>query len=861
MSSRIHLYRPHRTNSEDLEAIVVGREPVLREILERLRRWEPGTTRQHYLIIGPRGIGKTYLLRLVEHRIRQSAELRKKWYPISFPEESFRVTKVSDLLINMLRILSEETQAADIQKMYEQARYDQDEARVVDLSLDTLRSFSQMMGRGILLMVENVNRMFEKQIKHRSEIHLLRKILIEEEWLWIICTSPTYLNAVTQPEEPLFEFFQVQRLKELSPDEQQQMLYKLAVFYKNTRFEAYLRQFQSRFQALYHFTGGSPRLTVMMYDLVANQNIRDVQIELDSLLDQITPFYQGRMGDISEQEGMLLEAMSLLSEGCSPTELAKEVRLPGENVRALLSRLEKGGYVHREKRRQKKTVYIISERFFRIWHQMNNSRQAHGRVQYLLEFFTSWYSTREERDQIWRELQTEFQHGLKRGDGERVEDIAEYMKYVAEISEGRERFEREFDRLRQLVSSSEYQVDQAFAELDLRHQEDGDYFVSKGYFLAHDLDHHEAALSAFQRAVELKPGDIIPYFNVAVALDKLGRSEEARNAYRQAKDYLYSQRTRAQTESEDQNVLLEVLREGTDSSLVRIAAYLIGRSKSLVVIPTLSSIIQTAKLATRRQHCATALGLLGSEDAISVLCEALPDREPIVRGSAATALGHIGSERAVEPLIGCLQDTGSNVRGSAATALGRIGSERAVEPLIVCLQDTGSNVRGSAAAALGRIGSERAVEPLIPCLQDSEGNVRSSTIFALGKICSEQSLPELGIVFAEVLNQMKEQPREQAVPIAQVLLRAAFRTAHLEMIQHSLNCVRDHFVDAELICRPYQVALEYLRSDRDPAIMERQHPEMREAVQILVETFDKGRLHATSPLAPSSLAYTSHIEV
>jgi hypothetical protein len=34
---------------------------------------------------------------------------------------------------------------------------------------------------------------------------------------------------------------------------------------------------------------------------------------------------------------------------------------------------------------------------------------------------------------------------------------------------------------------------------------------------------------------------------------------------------------------------------------------------------------------------------------------------------------------------------------------------------------------------------------------------------------------------------------------------------------------------------PYEIAAEYLSSDRDPAVLERQQPEIREAVLLLVD--------------------------
>jgi DNA-binding transcriptional ArsR family regulator len=173
----------------------------------------------------------------------------------------------------------------------------------------------------------------------------------------------------------------------------------------------------------------------MLYDLVAHQAITDVRIELDLLLDQLTPFYQDRMKELAAQEAKVLEIMALLPEGCTPTELAQEARMDRNHVSTLLNRLESAGYIRREPRSRKKTVYIIPERFFRIWHQMSHSRSARGRVQYLLEFFSTWYATRVERDQVWNELVANFQRRIEHSDEEQMESVPALIERLKDESD------------------------------------------------------------------------------------------------------------------------------------------------------------------------------------------------------------------------------------------------------------------------------------------------------------------------------------------------------------------------------------------------------------------------------------------
>jgi hypothetical protein len=611
MDGAIHSFRPQQSRPEDLEAILVAREPLLTEVLQRLGKWKPGATRQHYLFIGPRGIGKTHLLCLIQHRILLDARLSAQWQPLLLPEETYRVTGIADLLLEVLKFLQAETEDASIQEVLHEIEFDDQEARVIDRSLDALRQYHRKSNKGIVLMLENLDRLLEDQIKQKSQIHLLRKILLEEEWLDLLCSSPTYLNAVIDPDQPLFEFFAVKQLGELSLEEQREMLHKLAALRHNHALAGYLDQYQSRLRALYHFTGGNPRLTVLLYELIGDHNLAGVQTELSLLLDQITPFYQSRMKDVGEQAGKILEAMALLPEGCSPTELARHARIEPATLRAQLARLEKAGCVRRGIRREKQTTYFIPERLFRIWHQMNHSRVAQGRVQYLLEFFTHWYATIEERDQAWRELTGEFEQGISGVDQQRADNTTKLLEYLVDISE---------------------------------------------------------------------------------------------------------------------------------------------------------------------------------------LDEKAPRR--------------ISSPQGGSPRLEALRDEAPNVRGSAAKARGKTGSAEVVPYLVRALQDQDLIVRVTAAAAVGRISMTKPIAEVDQVLEALVGDWRHVS-------------------------------KEPDWEIAHSILRSAFEFGDLDKIAKMLGFFSDRLEDAQRYCQPHWLALKYLRGNRNPTMLERQHPEMREAIGLLVEVYDR----------------------
>jgi len=161
-----------------------------------------------------------------------------------------------------------------------------------------------------------------------------------------------------------------------------------------------------KIKALHEMTGGNPRLVIMHYALIADENVLEVKRQFEELLDRISPFYQDRMKELPPQERAVLETMALIrSEPKTPALLARKLRKSPQQTSTLLQRLTKSGYLvvmdHPDDKRSK--IYRIKEGFFDLWLSMNESRQQRKRLPALTEFFELWYQ-REEREQKRRAL-------------------------------------------------------------------------------------------------------------------------------------------------------------------------------------------------------------------------------------------------------------------------------------------------------------------------------------------------------------------------------------------------------------------------------------------------------------------------
>ena len=83
-------YNPAFLTDEELIAGFVVRTKELESILTIIRENTSGSN-QHILVEGPRGSGKTMLVRRVAAEIRRDESFNQKWYPILFAEESYMI--------------------------------------------------------------------------------------------------------------------------------------------------------------------------------------------------------------------------------------------------------------------------------------------------------------------------------------------------------------------------------------------------------------------------------------------------------------------------------------------------------------------------------------------------------------------------------------------------------------------------------------------------------------------------------------------------------------------------------------------------------------------------------------------------
>ena len=443
--SPIGLYRRDITDPRQLAATTIGRRHLVDDLLEKLKRRGDKKSGQNHLFIGPRGIGKTHLLSLLAQGVAADEHLNNSYTIIRFPEESNRVLSFADLLLGIIDILAEVEDDQQWRELHEKLETEDDDTLIIDHVLPRLKLWHQQNNKVLLILMENMDVVFTQQIKKKQDIHRIRSLLMDNCHIVLVGTAPTFFPALNDVRHPLYDFFDIQVVEEL---DQEQTLSLIKTHLEWDKRDDLLQQFDQikpRILAMHDLTGGNPRLIMMLYELIIQDNLAEVKTQFHQMLDRVTPFYQARIKDLPPQERALLETIALMrTQKRTPVNIARQFRKPRHQTSVLLKRMTESGYlsVSTNPEDKRSRLYRIKEGFFDIWLAMNESRAQRKYLPYLVDFFTLWYADIQQREAKRRNMVQQ----LPNLEGKDRRNALELLDYLNEAPEqGNEKYQAKIE--------------------------------------------------------------------------------------------------------------------------------------------------------------------------------------------------------------------------------------------------------------------------------------------------------------------------------------------------------------------------------------------------------------------------------
>lgn len=382
MAAPLARYTPSLLPRATLEAIFVVRRPLLDRIGDRIRAAASSPSRNHTLLVGPRGSGKTHLMSLAYYNtldlIAEGARLQAAW----LPEDPWGIVSYRHLLAAILeRVLTDDEPTPS-----HRDSEDDLEARLISAS---------EAGGPIVVFLENLAQILG-QIDDLGQ-QRLRHLLQAHGSLLLIATTTRLDRTLADQAAPFYGFFSITRLEPFTPDQATDMMTAIAAHRGDDALATWLRSpdGKKRVRAIAHLAGGQPRLWAAM---VESLSINDVGHLIDHLLtkfDDLTPYYQEQLARLSPHQRLIVIELAEADHPLHIADLADRLGLDQRSVGKSVSDLADRGWIApidtpvADLLDRRRTYYELVDPLARVTFQLKNTRGEPIRL--VLDFLTAFF--------------------------------------------------------------------------------------------------------------------------------------------------------------------------------------------------------------------------------------------------------------------------------------------------------------------------------------------------------------------------------------------------------------------------------------------------------------------------------------
>ena len=386
-------FNPFNMEDNVILYLNTGREKELEfvlKIIERNVTVKKGTPLQHILLIGPRGSGKSFLLRMLQVHMKSTGLSEF----VLLPEEQLNIYQPAHLIKQIKNKFLGKNEAANIPEWTSDDVGKEWEDAVLELE----KTLSEKHCSHIVAAVENFDLLLKKDgvFKDNRAAGLLRKFLTEKPWITLIATT-LYPDIESRCDYPIYHFF---ARYELGNWREKDHLSYLEKVLKKTEEDDFYNFSKAKIRALTRFTGGNPRITVIMVDVLAKNRLDSSAEVLEHTIDQLTPFYQDLINRMPNKSKLLFDALIRGGEPCTQSELAQRVGTTQNIISQHFNKLQINGSLFAETVPGKKyKLYSVRDRLFAHFYKMRYIFPKTGTsiLTVMSEFLTQFYSSSELR--------------------------------------------------------------------------------------------------------------------------------------------------------------------------------------------------------------------------------------------------------------------------------------------------------------------------------------------------------------------------------------------------------------------------------------------------------------------------------
>jgi hypothetical protein len=523
-------FNPALQDPQILQDIIIGRDEIVNDIKRILKSASSGGSFSHPIFIGAKGIGKTHLLQLVFHGIngvidaKGIREYKDSFTAVCFSEEEY-LSGILDFVMLILKHLSN-LGFDDAKKLRERLKDKNIKAQDKrELAISYLEEFKVKTGKVLLLLIDNLNDILSCFSEEDQSV--LRVILMKSNSVLLIGSAPTFFDSIIDYDQPLYNFFEVIWLKDITFDQTEILLKKFAELDKNTDVIEKIKDSRGRVRSIFELAGGTPRLILTLYRIIAEDDTVKAETTMLKILDSMTGYFNLRMKDLPPQQRKIMDIIAVADRLLTQTEIAEECQLPVNTVNSQIKRLEDSGYLKKVSKGKKKRVYYdISERLFSLWRRMR-VEGGKERLTFIVRFFEIWFT----RVELKKHLEHTFSEISKQAKSGNCE-IDRYVNKLWYIKEAIGEYKGQ--DLDEIAYENNPDATLAIIENDLKADPNNVKKLIKIGYLYCKQDRNEDANEIYKKSIGLEPDNYKAWLGLGITCDTINLTEEAIEAIKKS---------------------------------------------------------------------------------------------------------------------------------------------------------------------------------------------------------------------------------------------------------------------------------------------------------------------------------------
>lgn len=381
-------FSPNLMSKTSLESLFVQREALAKKTIELILNSLLTKSNHNTLFIGSRGIGKTYFISLIYHRLKGMLLFSEKATIAWLREEEWGINSFLDLFIQILSsIASKENHPHLVEQI--NSLYELPLETAEEKSKEILEEF--LGNRVLVILVENLDEIFKRL--GTKEQQKLRTYIQNKPCCTILATAQSVFDGVSLKTSPFYDFFHLTYLEPLDIEDAIKLLTNITEHKKNKELAAFIATSigKARIRAIHHLIKGNHRVYTIFSEFLNTKSLDELVEPFIQTLDNLTPYYQSRLKDISPQQRKIVEYLCQERRAVSVKEIAQRSFMTHQTTSSNLKYLKDNGYVlcntvGRE------SYYELQDLLMRLCLEVKMHQDKPIRL--FVDFLRHWYSTK-----------------------------------------------------------------------------------------------------------------------------------------------------------------------------------------------------------------------------------------------------------------------------------------------------------------------------------------------------------------------------------------------------------------------------------------------------------------------------------